>query len=201
MPAAAELCGAGNSEREPSQDRWWGAPGFQARGPGLLRQSPQLFAANPGGPAAKEAGGRHGVRPGVPRTAAPLGGQGRVWPRQEGTRQATCATVGNVLECPLVTTVAFGTTDRWGRTQTHLPSSRLRTAGEGHVNQTPRRPSRTSPRRDWDQLLTQHSRLLHRPALPMSWGSLGKPWASPWPINNTTPRDPRIGRDFKSKLW
>lgn len=49
MPAAAELCGAGNSEREPSQDRWWGAPGFQARGPGLLRQSPQLFAANPGG--------------------------------------------------------------------------------------------------------------------------------------------------------
>lgn len=154
-----------------------------------------------GGRQRRRLGARHGVRPGVPRTAAPLGGQGRVWPRQEGTRQATCATVGDVLECPLVTTVAFGTTDRWGRTQTHLPSSRLRTAGEGHVNQTPRCPSRTSPRRDWDQLLTQHSRLLHRPALPMSWGSLGKPWASPWPINNTTPRDPRIGRDFKSKLW
>lgn len=92
MLAAAELSRAGNVSRAKTGG---GARGFQARGLGLLWQSPQLFVANlGGGRQGRRLGARHGLHPGVPGTAAPLGGQGWVWPLQESTHQATCATLG-----------------------------------------------------------------------------------------------------------
>lgn len=110
MLAAAELSRAGNVSRAKTGG---GAPGFQARGLGLLWQSPQLFVANLGG-AGREGGWGLGTAsiqefPGQRSHSEARAGCGHC--RKAHTRPRA-PRWGDLLECPLVTKVAFGTTGR-----------------------------------------------------------------------------------------